>query len=139
MIKIIMSIGLLLSANLFAGLVDDGLAQYNKGNKKEAIELYTKACDGGDMHSCINLGLLYGSGDGVKQDARKAKELFVEACKVRYSKGCFYLGVLYKQGADGVKQNKRRALMAFNRACTIGDQRGCDQFNLLNSDMSHPL
>ncbi len=139
MIKIIIGIGLLLSVNLFAGLLEDGLAQYNSGNKKEAMVLYTKACDGGDMHACISLGLLYGSGDGVKQDTRKAKELFVEACKVRYSEGCFYLGVLYKQGSDGVKQNKKRALMAFNRACTIGNQRGCEQFDLLNSDMSHPL
>ncbi|MFA6191692.1 MAG: tetratricopeptide repeat protein [Sulfurimonas sp.] len=138
MIKIIISIGLLLSVNLFAGLVEEGLVQYNNGNKKEAIELYTKACDGGDMHACINLGLQYASGDGIKQDTRKAKGLFVEACKARYSKGCFYLGVLYKQGSDGVKQNKRRAQMAFNRACIIGEQRGCEQFNLL-SDMSNNL
>ncbi|MFA6137697.1 MAG: tetratricopeptide repeat protein [Sulfurimonas sp.] len=139
MIKIIISIVLLLSVNLFAGLVEEGLAQYSSGNKKEAIVLYTKACDGGNMHACINLGLLYGSGDGVKQDTKKAKELFVEACKVRYSEGCFYLGILYKQGSDGVKQNKRRAQMAFDRACKIGYQRGCEQFDLLNSDMSLPL
>ena len=139
MIKIIISIGLLLSVNLFADLVDEGLAQYNKGNKKEATELYTKACDSGNKHACIKLGLLYASGDGVNQDTRKAKKLFVEACKARYSKGCFNLGVLYKQGADGVKQDTRKAQMAFSRACYIGDQRGCEQFNLLNSDMSHTL
>ncbi|MCX6077119.1 MAG: tetratricopeptide repeat protein [Campylobacterales bacterium] len=139
MIKTIISIGLLLSVNLFADLVDDGSAEYDKGNKKEAIGLYTQACDGGNMHACIKLGLQYASGDGVKQDTRKAKKLFVEACKARYSKGCFGLGVLYKQGSDGVKQDIRKAQMAFSRACYIGDQRGCEQFNLLDSNMSYTL
>ncbi|MFA6197283.1 MAG: tetratricopeptide repeat protein [Sulfurimonas sp.] len=139
MIKIIISIGLLLSVNLFASLFDDGLAQYANGNKKEAMELHTKACNDGNMHACIELGIQYASGDGVKQDTRKAKGFFVEACKARYSKGCYNLGVMYKQGADGVKQNKKRAEMAFSRACYIGDERGCEQFNLLDSKMSQKL
>lgn len=134
MIKIIVSIGLLFSVNLFASLVDDGTVEYNNGNKKKAIELYSQACDGGNTHGCIKLGFLYAAGDGVSQDTKKAKKIFVEACKAKYSKACFGLGVLYKQGSDGVKKDIKKALMAFNRACYIGDERGCEQYNLLNTE-----
>ena len=44
--KLLLIISLLLGVNLFADLVNDGLKEYEKGNKQKAKELYTKACDG---------------------------------------------------------------------------------------------
>ena len=33
-----------------------------------AVELYKKACDGGNMYGCHNLGVMYTSGNGVEKD-----------------------------------------------------------------------
>ena len=132
MIKIIMSIGLLLSINLSANLFDDGLAEYKKGNIKLASELYTEACDGGDKQACLNLGIMYFTGDGVEQDKIKAKELFTKTCKSRFAKGCFRLAIIYNQGCDGVKQDKLKAKLLFGKSCNIGYQRACEQFHILD-------
>jgi len=132
MIKIIMSIGLLLSINLSASLFDDGLAEYKKGNIKLASELYTEACDVGDKQACLNLGIMYFTGDGVEQDKIKAKELFTKTCKSRFAKGCFRLAIIYNQGCDGVKQDKLKAKLLFGKSCNIGYQRACEQFHILD-------
>ena len=127
-----MSIGLLVSINLFANFAGDGVEAYQKGNITLASELYTKDCKNGNMHACINLGILYATGNGVEQDNIKAKKLFVKACKKRYSKACFQLGVLYKQGRDGITQDKRRAKMFFAKSCDIGYERSCEQYDIMN-------
>ncbi len=132
MIKIIMSIGLLLIINLSANLLDDGLAEYEKGNKKLASELYTEACDTGDRQACLNLGILYFTGDGVEQDKMKAKNLFTKTCKSRFAKGCFRLGVLYNRGFDGLKQDQHKAKLLFGKSCNIGYERACEQFRMLD-------
>jgi len=52
-----------------------------KGVKQDyfkAVELFQKACDGGDAAGCYNLGIMYMNGQGVKQDYSKAKKLLVK-------------------------------------------------------------
>ena len=46
----------------------------------KAAAFYKKACDGGHMDGCVQLGLLYAEGDGVVKDPAKAKALFEKAC-----------------------------------------------------------
>jgi TPR repeat protein len=52
--------------SLEASLTDDGMIAYKNKNIKEAVSLWTKACDGGNFLGCYNLGILYEYGDGVK-------------------------------------------------------------------------
>ena len=92
-----------------------------------------KACEKGSLISCIDLGVMYFTADGVKEDLKKSEELFIEACKGRVAKGCYYLGYLYKRGGIGIKKDKLKAKLAFGRACNIGSERSCEQFRRLES------
>jgi hypothetical protein len=42
----------------------------------KAVALYQKACDGGTMRGCNNLGVLYEQGTGAVKDATKAAALY---------------------------------------------------------------
>ena len=53
-----------------------------------AVELYKKACDGGNMHGCGFLGFMYEKGDGVRQDIYMAKEYYGKACDLGDQDGC---------------------------------------------------
>ena len=131
MIKTVISMLLLLSLNLSATLVDDGLIEYKKGNAVKAGELYTKACKNGNMKGCIKLGVLYFTGDGVKENHKKAKKLFEKACKKHHSIACYHLGTIYKRGGNGIKRNFRKSRMFYAFACKIGLAKSCEQYNLI--------
>ncbi len=103
MIKIIVTIAIFLSLNLLA-------------NQK-----YEQDCKNGKMLSCVELGILYYTGEGKKRDIKKAKKLFNEACRNGISRGCGYLGYIYLRGGDGVEINKRKAMLAFSKACDISE------------------
>jgi TPR repeat protein len=136
MIRIIMSLGLLLSINLFADLVDEGLVEYKNGNIELARDLYIKACsDGspnGSTNGCLKLGVLYYTGNGVEKDKIKARKLFAKACKSRSSRGCFSLGLIYNRG-DEVKQDQLKAKYLFYKACEGGYMGGCEQYTILEN------
>jgi len=101
------------------------------GNDK--LKQNSKLCEEGSLISCIDLGVMYFTSDGVVEDLKKSEELFTEACKGRVAKGCFYLGYLYKRGGNGIKKDKLKAKLAFGRACNIGSERSCMQFRKLEA------
>ena len=39
----------------------------NKGDYKTAVKYFEKACNGGEVKGCYNLGVMYENGYGVKQ------------------------------------------------------------------------
>ena len=92
-----------------------------------------KLCNEGSLVSCVDLGVMYFTANGVKEDIKKSEELFTKACKGRVAKGCFYLGYLYKRGGNGIKKDKLKAKLAFGRACNIGSERSCIQFRRLEA------
>ena len=96
--KIVIVLLVLLGVNLYANLTNDGLYEYTKGNRQKASQLFKKACDGGDMKGCYNLGFLYANGQGVKQNRQKAKELFGKACDGGDERGCEQYKILDEQG-----------------------------------------
>ncbi|MCI6178773.1 MAG: sel1 repeat family protein, partial [Campylobacter sp.] len=59
---------------------EQGRAFYNNKEYDKAVELYKKACDGGDMRGCRSLGTMYANGNGVEKDFSKAVELYKKAC-----------------------------------------------------------
>ncbi|WP_456479423.1 tetratricopeptide repeat protein [Nautilia sp.] len=62
-----------------------GQFYYEKKNYAKAAKLYKKACDGGSVEGCGNLGLLYGNGKGVPKYYYKAYEYLMKAAKKGYS------------------------------------------------------
>ena len=119
MTKIIISILLLLSFNLIANSVDDGLIEYEK------------ACKNGDTRKCVQLGVLYFTGEGVEENHKKAKKLFKKACKKNNSLACYHLGTMYKRGGNGIKRNFRKSRMFYARGRQIGLAKSCEQYNLI--------
>jgi len=52
-----------------------------KQDYQKAIQLFEKACNGGVMIGCSNLGVGYENGVGVNKDYTKAAELYKKACE----------------------------------------------------------
>jgi hypothetical protein len=109
--------------NVLPDLVSDGLKAHEENDYKTAFELFSKACDSGDVKGCFHLALLYYYGRGVKQDYFKAVELFSKACDGGEAKACFWLGIMYEKGKD-VQQDITKALELYAKAYEMGDERG---------------
>ena len=150
MAKVIISMLLLLSLNLSADIVViNGKVQ----SSKSTSENYTKACENGDRNKCVDLGLLYITGNGVQENHKKAEELFTIACKKKHSKACYHLGGMYKRGSNGIKKrdskawynlenrdtsgsndikkNLKKSKMFYALGCMYGHTQSCDQYNLI--------
>ena len=65
-----------------------GVDHYQAKDYIQAFRFFTKACEGGSMVACSNLGFLYQNGQGVKQNGAKALELYGKACDLGYQDGC---------------------------------------------------
>ncbi|NOQ31604.1 MAG: sel1 repeat family protein [Helicobacteraceae bacterium] len=118
--------------NLLIAYFNTGiLYDYSKAftNILKAKKMYKKACDGGLAIGCYNLGNMYSTGDGVKQNKSTAMKLYKQACDGGYARGCFNLAHMYSNG-DGVKQNNQTAAKLYKQACDGGYIKGC--YNLGN-------
>ncbi|MBH0184682.1 MAG: sel1 repeat family protein [Nitrospira sp.] len=69
-----------------------------------AIQQWKAECDKGSADGCFNLGLMYATGQGVKQDFFQAVDLYRKACDGGSAAGCLNLGGMYQNG-QGVKQD----------------------------------
>ena len=81
-----------------------------------------KACDGGDMLGCSNLGSMYAKGSGVEKDLGKAVELYKKACDGGDMFGCYNLGNMYSFS---------KAAELFKKACNGGEMLGCRNLGIM--------
>ena len=110
---------------------EQGKAFYNNKEYDKAAELFKKACNGREMPSCSNLGIMYANGNGVEKNVKKAMDLYKKACDGGNMLGCGFLGFMYEKG-DGVGQDIYMAKEYYGKACDLGDQDGCDEYKRLN-------
>ena len=129
--RLLVLLVVLFSIGFSKDLTELGNEAYDKGDYQKAAELYQKACDGGDAGGCLNLGVLYKIGQGVRQNYQKAAQLYQKACDSGEAKGCSNLGVLYHNG-QGVKQNFSTAKQYYGKACDLGLRLGCGDYRRLN-------
>ena len=127
--KITIQILILLSLNLSANSVDDGMKAYRDGNATKASHYFKEACKKKNMQGCVKLGILYFTGDGVTKNPKKSKKLFIKACKAMYPHGCYHLGVLYMRGADGIERNFKKARFYYAHGCRLRYEKSCVQYN----------
>jgi TPR repeat protein len=59
-----------------------------------SLDLWGRACDGGDYVGCVELGRLYATGRGVRTDRDRALALYKKACDAGTSIGCDALKTL---------------------------------------------
>ena len=65
---------------------------------------------------CVNLGVLYNNGEGVKQDYTQARQWYEKAAAAGDAGAMVNLGYLYGHG-DGVKQDYTQARHWNEKGC----------------------
>jgi len=125
MIKKIVVVVLLLSINIYAGLVEDGVIEAKKGKNIEALKLFELSCLQEKIaQGCFYSGQAYAKGTIVTKDINKAFDFFSKSCDLGYTSGCMIVGSSYYYGRD-VKKDYNKAQEMFQTACKQGDANGC--------------
>ena len=102
--RILVLLVVLFSIGFSEDLIESGNEAYDKGDYQKAAQLYQKACDSGEAGGCFGLGLLYQSGQGVRQDYQKAAQVINNTSLRAAPIGCCLFGNYYKNG-QGVNQD----------------------------------
>jgi uncharacterized protein len=89
----------------------------------EAIKLYRKAAEGGNLLGMNNLGAMYFDGLGVKQDKIEAAKWYRKAAEGGNFQSMNNLGAMYDNG-HGVKQDKTEAVKWYRKAAEGGNLDG---------------
>ena len=91
-----------------------------KNKDAEAIQYCADLCNNYHVGgACLELGIVYKNGQGVKQDNEKVKTYLSKACDLSsiYTNTCYDIGVMYYNG-DKVPQNKNIAQEFFRKSCS---------------------
>lgn len=78
------------------------------------ISATQKLANGGDAAAQYNLGVFYGTGQGVTQDAQKAVFWYRKAADQGYANAQFNLGVMYGSG-QGVVRDPQQAVIWYRK------------------------
>ena len=78
-----------------------------------------------------NLGAMYYSGQGVRQDDAEALRWYRKAAEQGVAEAQYNLGLMYANG-HGVHQDFDLSKEWFGKACDGGFQVGCDLYRYLN-------
>ena len=78
-------------------------AFYDNKEYDKTAELFKKACDGGEVLGCFNLGIMYATGNGVEKDLGKAVQLYKKVCDGGEMRGCRGLDIIYAKGNGAEK------------------------------------
>jgi TPR repeat protein len=104
----------------FAGPFEDAAAAYNKGDYTTAVRLLRPVAEKGDADAQYQLGRMYGSGEGVSQDAAAAMSWYRKAAEQGSADAQRLLGTTYEVGM-GVPQDYETAVSWYRRAAEQGD------------------
>jgi TPR repeat protein len=126
--------------NLFhsTAIADDSNIFKNRYKRKEPIEkeiwysglvtkaiiFYTQSCSNGERKGCLNLGLIYETGEPSVQDKAKAITSYKKACEIGSSLACNNIGILFADG-DGVEKDYSIAINYFDMSCKMNEEVGC--------------
>jgi TPR repeat protein len=101
------------------------LDKKTNGATERTLDLYKKACFGGDGEGCYKLGAAYQYGwAGIEKDMARSVGLYHEACNCRNAGGCNDWGFFLERG-EGVPKDEKQAAELYLRACNLGSPLGC--------------
>ena len=123
----------LISAN--SGLVEDGVAAYNRKDYVTAAKLMRLSADQGYANAQNNLGVLYFKGQGVTQDYKEAVKWYRLSADQGNALAQFSLGVMYDNG-QGVTQDYVRAHMWFNISASSGGENAQSNRDIVGKKMT---
>lgn len=109
------------------------LAELARVHDPAAAQTYDgKACDGGYLYACVQLGvdlLLGGTGPG---DAAAGVARLRQACDAGEPRACGTLGTAYVSGV-GVPVDLRAGIELYEQGCRVGDGYACGSLGLMFS------
>ena len=80
-------------------LANNNLNSNQTNSTSKIVESYEKLASQGEIEAMFDLGLMYVTGDGVKQDYAKAREWFLKAVsKNNDTMSAYNLALIYKNG-----------------------------------------
>lgn len=88
-------------------------------------DLFTQACDAGNMEGCARLGRVLLNAKGEQHDEKRAAELFNKACTGGNPLGCAGRGHLLLLGLGGVKKDEKAGFALAEQSCGDEEPRGC--------------
>jgi TPR repeat protein len=103
-----------------------GLARLEEkgGNPQDAMQLYTRACDGGYPDACNVVGYKFYTATHVRWDVTQAAKYFMKACELGSGGGCSNSGDVFRYGA-GQPQDHKKAFEYYDKSCTPTESSGC--------------
>ena len=101
----------------------------------QARELFTDACEAGEVSGCIGGASHVWVKKAKKFDGPTNIELAESACDLDSPEGCNLLGKLHIEKRSGLAS----AIEAWDKGCSLGSQNACTQVGILLVDRRHPL
>lgn len=98
-----------------ASPLEDGIAAYNRGDSKAALELWQPLADAGNSDAQFNIGVLYANGEGVAQSYEQAIAWYRKAADQGDVYALNNLGLMYAQG-QGVARDDTLAVEFYLKA-----------------------
>jgi hypothetical protein len=96
----------------------------------QAMSFYKKACEGGDVATCSELGRRCARGEGVPVDTDLAAYAWRRGCDGGDMDSCAGLGVIHMRGT-GAAQDLPEAVRLLLKACDGGSMNGCANLGYL--------
>lgn len=90
-----------------------------------ALELYRKACDGGNIRGCANAGYMFTQGKGAEKSDVNAVDYYVKGCDGNEPTACTNLGLFYENARGGLAMDLERAAQLYGKGCDAGSGYGC--------------
>ena len=95
-----------------------------------ALALNKKGCSSGDAMACVETGVTYQLGRGVKANSKTAATFYDKACDDANGTGCYNLALLALDG-KGVRKSRRRARTLFDAGCIARHADSCAMAGVL--------
>ena len=106
---------------------EDAQAVYDKGDYKQAYELWLSEATRGDAEAQFNIAVMYSRGEGIAQDNAKAIEWYTHSAEQGHAPAQYNLGAAYLDGQI-VKGNEALAASWWLKAAQQGFVQA--QFNI---------
>lgn len=105
------------------GMIRIGRYEREHKHHKEALAWFTKVIDNNnDNGEALNqIGLMYGNGEGVKDNAQIAFSYYEKSAQAGYDWGMYNLAQCYENG-DGVIKNLDKALEWYEKSAEAGNE-----------------
>jgi len=104
---------------VYAGQNEEMIAAHERGDYDKAFALAKPQALRGDAQAQFALGVMYSSGQGVRQNDAEATKWFRKSAEQGFSKAQYNLGYMYHQGR-GINRNDHEAAYWYRKAAEQG-------------------